>query len=320
MKSSKDCRQTIPPEVKNRNLKSGLLVVDKPEGLSSQQVVSRVKRALGVKKAGHTGTLDPLATGVLPVALGPATKIIPYLSERRKIYRVEGRLGIVTDTYDAQGKVVVERPYDSVDQKKISEYLPRFSGDLLQVPPAYSAVKVSGRALYRYARKGETVTVPPRPVTVEKLQLLSFSPPHFELRIECSRGTYVRSLIHDLGEALGCGAHVSRLRREATGPFSLERAMPLEEVEASPGRAWEHRLSPEACLSHLRVFPVEETEAMQRVLSGGRLPDSLQEGGVSGEKDEVIFLTHRGRGLALLRHDGQNWRYSRVFPKEIVVD
>src|SRR5690606_15158872 len=162
-------------------LNGGVLIVDKPRGLTSQQVVSRVKRFLGVRKAGHTGTLDPLATGVLPVALNYATKIIPYLNENRKIYRVQGCMGMTTDTDDAEGRVTGESTCHEVTRGQLAKLLLEFTGTLTQVPPVFSAIKVRGRALYRYARSGEAVDVPSRKVLIYSLDLTGFEPPYFEL-------------------------------------------------------------------------------------------------------------------------------------------
>src|SRR5918996_147242 len=191
----------------------GLLILDKPSGLTSQQALSRVRRALKVKKLGHTGTLDPLATGVLPIALGEATKIIPYLEETTKSYRVTGRLGETTDSYDSDGKTLRRADPAWVDHGQLVALIQNFLGPQEQVPPLYSAIKVQGRPLYSYARsgEGEDVELKPRQVHFAGLELEGFVSPDFVLRVDCSKGTYVRSLIHDIGERLGCGAHVTEL-------------------------------------------------------------------------------------------------------------
>lgn len=289
------------------------MILDKPKGMSSQQAVYRVRKALGYSKAGHTGTLDPLATGVLPIALGSATKWIPYIKENRKVYRVVARLGISTDTYDADGQVIRERPIASLQGTDLEATLQSFQGELNQTPPLYSAIKVKGKPLYRYARAGQSVKVPSRQVKIHSLELLNWEAPYCEFRLQCSRGTYVRSLVHDWGEALACGAHVTELRREATGAFCLDGAISLEKIEQEPERVLARLLSREECLRHLRSYPLQHKEEALRVFSGGALPEPLKRGELSGVAGDLLMLTHREQGLAILRHDGLNWRYDRVF-------
>lgn len=293
--------------------KIGMILLDKPSGISSQQGVYRVRKALGFSKAGHTGTLDPLATGVLPIALGPATKWIPYLKENQKTYRVVSRLGVSTDTYDADGKIVCERSPDALHVKDLDRALQTFQGDLSQRPPLYSAVKIKGKALYRYAREGQTVEIPTRQVQIHSLEILNWESPHCEIRIKCSRGTYVRSLIHDWGETLGCGAHVTELRREATGPFSLDQALSLKQIEGQADLVLSRLITREQCLKHLPSWPLKHKDEALRVVSGGALPEPLMRGELSGGIGDLLMLTHQERGLAILRHDGLNWRYDRVF-------
>jgi tRNA pseudouridine55 synthase len=206
----------------------GFLVVDKPGGLTSHDVVARVRRAAGRgSRVGHAGTLDPMATGVLVLALGVATRLLEWATGHDKRYRAELTLGVETDTYDAEGRVVAERAAD-VSLAELEGALARLRGPIEQRPPAFSAVQVGGRRLYDLARRGEAVEPPLRRVTVHELTLLDWRPPRATLELLCSKGTYVRSLAHDLGQALGCGAHLSALRRLASGAFEIGDALALE--------------------------------------------------------------------------------------------
>ena len=214
---------------------AGILLVDKPQGMTSFDVVRRVRRAMGGVKAGHTGTLDPLATGVLPVCLGEATKIAGLLLAQDKEYQVTAQLGLRTDSYDVTGKVLHDGGADDVSRDAIELALEGFRGTIDQVPPAYSAVRRNGRRAYELARKGEKVTLDPRSVTVYALSVRSWRPPLLDLHVQCSKGTYVRSLVADLGERLGCGAAVGALRRLRSGQFSVDDCVALEQVERVEG-------------------------------------------------------------------------------------
>lgn len=211
---------------------SGILLLDKPTGMSSNRALQQVKRALSASKAGHAGTLDPLATGMLPLLLGEATKVAGLLLGRDKAYRVSCRLGQVTDTYDADGQVVAERPVPALDHVRIEQALARFRGRIRQRPPAYSAIKMGGQPLYKRARRGEEVSVPEREVHIVRLQLLQHAAEHLQLQVECGSGTYIRSLVHDLGQVLGCGAHVTALRRLWVAPFRGQAMATLDAVLA----------------------------------------------------------------------------------------
>jgi tRNA pseudouridine55 synthase len=208
----------------------GVLVIDKPKGPTSFDVVRQVRSLLKVKKVGHTGTLDPMATGVLPLCLGEATKVAGYITESNKAYDAVVRLGAETDTQDAEGKVVAEAPVPPLTTARLEEVLGRFRGTFEQVPPMYSAVKVGGKRLYELARAGEEVERAARQVTVYELLLRDFSATHLTLSVRCSKGFFVRTLAYDLGRALGCGAHLEALRRTHSGPFTLSQALPLAEV------------------------------------------------------------------------------------------
>lgn len=215
----------------------GVLLLDKPIGMSSNQALQKAKWLLRAEKAGHTGTLDPLATGVLPLCFGAATKFSQQHLDANKTYETALLLGQTTATADAEGHVLVERPVQcSVGQ--VVEALDRFTGEIEQIPPMHSALKRDGKALYEYARAGESVEREPRRVTIHDLELLDLGldlvPPSIRLKVNCSKGTYIRTLGEDIGEALGCGAHLSMLRRVATGPFLINHCVTLEELEATP--------------------------------------------------------------------------------------
>jgi tRNA pseudouridine55 synthase len=209
----------------------GWLILDKPVGMTSTHAVSVVKRAFAAKKAGHAGTLDPLATGVLPIALGEATKTVPFVMDGRKSYRFTVRWGIETDTDDAEGQVVASsdaRP----DLVAIQAALPRFTGTIMQTPPKFSAVKIAGERAYDLAREGEDVSLEPRPVEIDRLALVGvIDADHAEFAAECGKGTYVRALARDLGRALGTRGHVAALRRTAVGPFTEQDATGLAELQ-----------------------------------------------------------------------------------------
>ncbi|BDG08316.1 tRNA pseudouridine(55) synthase TruB [Anaeromyxobacter paludicola] len=257
---------------------TGVLVVDKPAGPTSFDVVRRVSRLFGREKAGHTGTLDPAATGVLGVCLGEAVKLQRFLMEGDKAYEALVAFGASTTTEDAEGELVEVRDPAGLDEARVRAALPAFVGELRQVPPMYSAVRVDGRRLHESARRGEEVAREPRTVRVDALELLGFEPPRegramARLRVACGKGTYVRTLAVDLGRALGLPAHLAALRRTAAGPFRLEQSIPLEEAERL-GRetpaALAARLVPlEAALGFLPAVRLSEGEA--RDLRHGRL-------------------------------------------------
>lgn len=216
----------------------GILLLDKPSGMTSNQALSRVKRCFRARKAGHTGSLDPLATGLLPVCFGEATKVSARLLADNKTYEVCAQLGVVTDTGDADGRVIAERPVpERLDAMRVESLLTAFRGDLMQVPPMMSALKHNGKRLYQLARAGVVVERPARPVRIDRLVCLGVESDRLWLEVGCSKGTYVRSLVEDIGAAMGCGAHVRTLRRTRIGDLDLARAVTLEAIEraALPG-------------------------------------------------------------------------------------
>ncbi|MDQ7915784.1 tRNA pseudouridine(55) synthase TruB [Pseudomonas sp. 102515] len=209
----------------------GVLVLDKPRGFSSNAALQKVRWLLNAEKAGHTGSLDPLATGVLPLCFGEATKFSQYLLDADKGYSTVAQLGVTTTTGDAEGEVL-ERRAVAVDAAAIQAALPAFRGQIEQIPPMYSALKRDGQPLYKLARAGEVVEREPRSVTIARLELLALQEDRATLEVACSKGTYVRTLVEDLGALLGCGAHVAELRRTQAGPFGLAQVISLEELEA----------------------------------------------------------------------------------------
>ncbi|MBO2927017.1 tRNA pseudouridine(55) synthase TruB [Metapseudomonas otitidis] len=209
---------------------SGILILDKPRGMSSNQALQKVRWLLNAEKAGHTGSLDPLATGVLPLCFGEATKFSQYLLDADKGYETVAQLGVTTTTGDAEGEVL-ERRDVTVGRDELEAALGRFRGEIQQVPPMYSALKKDGQPLYKLARAGEVVEREARSVTIARLELLAFDSTKATLSVSCSKGTYIRTLVEDLGQVLGCGGHVAELRRTQAGPFNLSQAISLEELE-----------------------------------------------------------------------------------------
>lgn len=245
----------------------GFLIIDKPAGLSSHDVVNRVRRLLGTKKVGHTGTLDPFATGVLPIAVGEATKAIQFLDEGRKAYEAVIHFGRVTDTLDCTGTVEREGDASHLTETSLLQHMAALTGAIKQVPPMYSALKQGGQPLYKLARKGVEVERPARQITVYRFELRSFTPPLATVVVECSRGTYIRSLADDLGALLGCGASLDTLRRLSSGPFSLSDALTLEELAAygEAGTVHEHVIGIAAALPHLEhiTLPTQDLLRLQ---------------------------------------------------------
>ncbi len=303
------------------------LVVDKPQGLTSQQVVARVKRQLKCRKVGHTGTLDPLATGVLPLALNRATRLIQYLDESRKVYSGEIELGVESDTLDRDGEIIAQHTGTlDYSERKIADVFERYLGSVTQVPPVYSAIKSKGRPLYSYARSGIEVTPPERQVEIESFTLLSYKPPLVEFRVVCSKGTYVRSLAADIGRDLGCGARIWSLRREASGPFLLDQAISLDELlEKSSAHESLPLRYPLEFLDHLQSLVVGDPKMKNRIAHGMTLPldkIAIPSAGVEAES-EVVLVDEVGTLLALARYElnkdglGKELRMVRVMMPQV---
>jgi len=244
----------------------GLLVIDKPSGMTSHDVVRRVRKWAGQRRVGHLGTLDPLAVGVLPLALGEATKLSQLLTHGEKGYRGRIRLGVETDTYDCEGEVTsrTEGPWPT--QETVEKALDAFRGLIQQVPPTYSAVKQGGEAAYRRVRRGEEVELEAREITIHSLEVTAYDPPDLDVVVACSSGTYLRSLAHDLGGQLGTGGHLHQLLRTKSGPFTIDQAVPLDEIDdLDPGR-----LIPMAAATGLPSFETDARTA-RRVGHGEQL-------------------------------------------------
>ncbi|HEY0660274.1 MAG TPA: tRNA pseudouridine(55) synthase TruB [Lysobacter sp.] len=279
---------------------NGLLLLDKPGGLSSNQALQQVRHLFRAEKAGHTGSLDPLATGLLPICFGEATKIAGLLLGSHKAYETTAALGVTTDTDDADGMPLLERPVPDLDRATIEAALAPLHGLIRQRAPIYSALKQGGEPLYAKARRGEAIEAPERDVVVHQLQLLEHDGPRLRLHVECGSGTYVRSLVRDLGETLGCGAHVTALRRLWVDPFTEPRMFTLDELRAL---AEQGEAMLDACLlpveAGLSAFPHIElhSEAARRYGQGQRLrlePGSTSEGLVAVYDDagRVLGLGH----------------------------
>ena len=239
---------------------NGVLIIDKPQGWTSMDVCAKLRGIFREKRVGHAGTLDPMATGVLPVFLGRATRAVEFASEGAKDYHAVLRLGIVTDTQDVTGTVLEEKPV-MVSAADIEAVLPQFRGDIEQIPPMYSAIKIDGQKLYDLARKGREVERKPRPVTIHALELgEQLSNTDFRLRVECSKGTYIRTLCHDIGQALGCGATMAELRRTCAAGYTLDQAVTLEQIQSAEDPA-ALLASVDSCFAHLPKLTLTAAQA-----------------------------------------------------------
>ncbi|MFA5059917.1 MAG: tRNA pseudouridine(55) synthase TruB [Candidatus Omnitrophota bacterium] len=218
----------------------GFLVIDKPAGITSHDVVSFLRRKFQMKRVGHAGTLDPLATGVLIIFLGKSTQLFEKFSSFDKAYEATLRLGLRTSTADIEGRVISQRPYGAVTSNQVEEIFTRFVGDIEQIPPMVSAIKVGGKPLYKLARRGIEVKREPRRIKIYSLSLVDFALPDVKFCLECSKGTYVRKLAEDVGDIIGCGACITQIRRTKIGPFKIEEAVNLEEVNESHLRHWSY--------------------------------------------------------------------------------
>ncbi len=248
----------------------GLLLLDKPLGWSSNQALKRAQYLLNASKAGHCGTLDPLATGLLPIVLGEATKFANDILDADKTYLADLQLGVTTDTGDAEGKTLSTSPVD-VSGPRWAEVLQQFRGDIAQIPPMYSALKHEGRALYRFAREGIKIERPSRPIRIFELTTISFDAPRVRLRVRCSKGTYIRTLAEDIGAALGCGAHLAGLRRERIAELDIDRAVTIEKLDSLEPSA---RLACVQPLDYLlRGLSVQllDTDQARRFMQGQRI-------------------------------------------------
>jgi len=288
----------------------GLLVVDKPAGWTSHDVVARMRRLTGVRRIGHAGTLDPLATGVLPLGIGQGTRVLEYAGDADKVYFATVRLGASTDTYDADGRVTEEGDASMVAEEEARAALASFVGTIEQRPPAYSAIKQGGVPLHRLARAGRDVEVPVRRVTIYAIDEVAYEPPHVRFRVHCSKGTYVRSIAHDLGERLGCGAHLAALRRLRSGAFAIEQATTLERFEAAlADGSWPARILPLDAPLLDRPAVILDRAAAARLADGVAPPEA----GLVARDVPVRAYDPDGILLAVLRTAGERgWRAEKV--------
>jgi tRNA pseudouridine55 synthase len=293
-----------------KNAISGVLVVDKPVGLTSHEVVQIIRRGTNIRRAGHTGTLDPRASGVLIVLIGPAVRLSEYVSASDKRYQAIIRLGATTDTFDADGRFTSKDAAIEITEEQFETALKTFVGEIIQTPPPYSAVKVQGRPAYDMAREGEEVELEPRKIQVYSLELLEWAPPEAVIDVYCSSGTYVRSLANDLGDKLGCGAYLTGLRRTKSGRFTLRDAVPLRKLrEAFDAGNWYQYVIPAA--EALSDWPSLElnNEQVEAVRHGHRVP---AEAGATGM---ARGISEAGELIALLEVDAatQEWQPRKVF-------
>jgi tRNA pseudouridine55 synthase len=292
----------------------GILNIDKPAGRTSYSVVAAVKRLAGERRVGHAGTLDPDATGVLPVCLGQATRIIEFFTDTTKTYRAVIELGIATDTYDASGKITQRSDPSKIDRAMFESALVSFRGAIRQTPPMYSAVKQRGQPLYKLARAGVTVERKPRPVTVHRLELIAWQPPSATLEIECSKGTYIRSLAHELGQTLGCGAHLKNLMRTRSGIFDVKNSVSLPRLEEAfrSGYGENYLLPVDIALQDYDAVIVDST-AESAIRNGSNIEIS---GSRNAGEEYCRAYSQDGRLLGMLRYvpEKEAWQ-----PKKVLV-
>ena len=285
------------PRKRGRDI-DGVFLLDKPQGMSSNDIMQKVKRVFQANKAGHTGALDPLATGMLPICLGEATKFSQFLLDADKRYVVTAKLGERTDTSDAEGQVVETRPVN-VETSQILTALEQFRGDILQVPTMFSALKHNGKPLYEYARAGITVEREARPITIFELNFIGYQAPFLTLEVHCSKGTYIRTLVDDLGEVLGCGAHVTVLRRTAVADYPTEKMMTWDALQAlaEQGDLDQHLLPIDTAVSKLPALKLNAEQS--KGIGFGQRVKFANEAKLRGQvrlfSDKNIFL-----GVALI--------------------
>lgn len=274
----------------------GVLLIDKPAGMTSHDVVDRIRHAAHTRRVGHTGTLDPSATGLLIICVGEATRLSEYLTRLDKVYEGYLRFGVVTDSYDMDGKVLEENPVPELDPDAIQRAFDPFSGDIEQVPPMVSAVKVGGKRLYKLARKGETVERKPRKVTVKEFRLLGYEAPLAQFRVECTSGTYVRALCQDVGQSIGCGATLDSLRRVAVGRHRVENAVPVNDFRNEED-IYEHMMAMGEALDLPEVVVRPKGEHL--VASGGALRRAELKSDCPVTEGWIQIKSERGELLAL---------------------
>ena len=304
-----------------RSQLSGVLVLDKPAGMSSAQVVAKVKKLLGADKAGHAGTLDPFATGVLVCCINQATRLARFFLHGEKRYQAVLRLGVETETQDATGSVIGRNAVPELDEARLQRIFKQFEGPQMQQPPVYAALKHEGMPLYRLARQGRPMQKPARPVTIKTLRILEIRLPEVRFEASCSAGTYIRTLCADLGKAAGCGGHLASLRRTATCKFRLEQAVSLEALQARPADLrWEMLISMSAAVEDMATIRADEA-LLQRVAHGQRLttaevPAANIENSDAGHLKgylKVLDAQDHLRAVLEMTPDGGGYNYCCVF-------
>jgi tRNA pseudouridine55 synthase len=284
---------------------AGFLNINKPLNMTSHDVVAKIRRTLKVKKVGHAGTLDPLATGVLIICVGSATRLSEYVMHATKRYRAQVHLGVTTNTYDAEGEILQQRDASHIQRAAVEAKLAMFLGNIEQMPPMYSAIKQGGQKLYDLARAGQTVERELRPVRIDSIEIEDWSPPEFRLDVVCSAGTYIRSLAFDLGEALGVGAYLSGLSRVASGAFQLENAVTLETLFAAEDW-YQYLITPQAGITDWPTVQLSADET-DHILHGRSIPSAQP-------ISELAFAYNpSGQLIAILRADAGLWRPHKVF-------
>jgi tRNA pseudouridine55 synthase len=285
---------------------NGVLVIDKPRGITSFDVVAQVRRVLGEKRVGHTGTLDPMATGVLPICVGESTKLVPFLMSGDKEYEAELLFGVTTDSLDATGTVTSETNAANVSRSDVERALPGFVGTIQQRPPMHSALRVGGQRLYELARRGLEVEREPRPVVVHALELVAYAAPAATLRVRCGKGTYVRSLAADLGAVLGVGAHLTALRRTRVGPFAIAQAVPLDTLDAGI-----RLMTPAEALADHATVPLDDAQV--RDVRAGKLRTIAELRAPDGAGSHVRLLDAQGTLVAVAEAHAGRLTLARVF-------
>lgn len=293
---------------------SGILNINKPAGMTSFDVVARVRDLTGERRVGHAGTLDPDATGVLPVAIGQATRLIEYLADSTKVYRAEIELGVTTDTYDASGNVISRCDPSGITEEAVRTALGAFLGAIQQVPPMFSAVRYQGRRLYKMAREGISVERPSREAHVSRIDLLGYRRPFLTLEIECGKGTYIRSIANDLGEKLGCGACMKTLVRLKVGPFDISGSITLDDLAEACryGFEWRYFYAPDAVLLHIAAAVID-WDKEDAVKKGQKITFPTRISFSPG--DFLRSYSHDGRFIGVLRFDGDpdRWQPDKIF-------
>lgn len=288
---------------------SGILPVDKPSGPTSHDVVARARKSLGLRRVGHTGTLDPFASGLLILVVGPSTRLAEYLSDREKVYLGTVRLGVATATHDVHGdEVGRSEGWKDLSRKEVEVALGMLEGEILQRPPVFSAKKVAGEAAHRRVRRGETVDLPPVKVTVHEIEITRFSPPDVDIRVRCSSGTYIRALARDLGEQLRTGAHLRSLRRVSVGAFSVDEALTARQLD-HPETARAAILPPARALAGYPSVNVDAEQA--RRLAQGRVLELPGDPGVAEERPVAVLVGERLVAVGIVEG-------SRLRPKKVL--